>query len=259
MARSEEKAQSMLNRFLRMRNDEDKIEKKRPHLASLCENLTEAERWRHQIIREMSRKISEIQNSSLGEYRIRDLNDEINKLGREKHHWEKRIIQLGGPNYLATQSKIFDADGREAAGKGHYKYYGEARNLPGVKEMLEKPEVPVTKRSKFELHKSVDADYYGYRDDEDGLLEEVERDVEKQAIEEAVAKWKDEQRQKYQVKSTVSGAGVGAGANASAGGGPTRQHKITKEDIEMASDNNNNAVEKTALEKKKEDLKKRYG
>ena len=33
---------------------------------------------------EASRKISEIQNASLGEYRIRELNDEINKLLREK-------------------------------------------------------------------------------------------------------------------------------------------------------------------------------
>lgn len=37
--------------------------------------------------------------------RIRDLNDEINKLIREKGHWEKRIVELGGPNYAAT-SKV---------------------------------------------------------------------------------------------------------------------------------------------------------
>lgn len=36
---------------------------------------------------------------SLGEQRIRDLNDEINKLLREKAQWERRIIELGGPNY----------------------------------------------------------------------------------------------------------------------------------------------------------------
>ena len=31
--------------------------------------------------------------------RIRDLNDEINKLIREKGHWEVRIVELGGPDY----------------------------------------------------------------------------------------------------------------------------------------------------------------
>jgi hypothetical protein len=36
---------------------------------------------------------------SLDEYRIRDLNDEINRLLREKTHWERRIRELGGPDY----------------------------------------------------------------------------------------------------------------------------------------------------------------
>lgn len=30
---------------------------------------------------------------------IRDLNDEINKLFREKRHWENRIKELGGSDY----------------------------------------------------------------------------------------------------------------------------------------------------------------
>lgn len=46
---------------------------------------------RHQIIREVTQKIAEIQNAGLGEHRIRDLNDEINKLLREKNRWEERI------------------------------------------------------------------------------------------------------------------------------------------------------------------------
>ena len=44
--------------------------------------------------------MAQIQNAGLGEFRLRDLNDEINKLIREKRHWEKRIIKLGGPNYI---------------------------------------------------------------------------------------------------------------------------------------------------------------
>ena len=27
------------------------------------------------------------------------MNDEINKLIREKGHWERRIVELGGPDY----------------------------------------------------------------------------------------------------------------------------------------------------------------
>ena len=37
--------------------------------------------------------------AGLGEFRIRDLNDEINKLLREKRHWEERILELGGPDH----------------------------------------------------------------------------------------------------------------------------------------------------------------
>ena len=44
--------------------------------------------------------MAQIQNAGLGEFRLRDLNDEINKLIREKRHWEHRIIKLGGPNYI---------------------------------------------------------------------------------------------------------------------------------------------------------------
>ena len=42
----------------------------------------------------------EIQNEGLGEHRLRDLNDEINKLLKEKWQWEMRIKELGGPNYI---------------------------------------------------------------------------------------------------------------------------------------------------------------
>lgn len=56
-------------------------------MATECHSLQEAEKWRHQIIKEIARKVSQIQNAGLGEFRIRDLNDEINKLIREKGHW----------------------------------------------------------------------------------------------------------------------------------------------------------------------------
>lgn len=35
--------------------------------------------------------MSQIQNAGLGEFKLRDLNDEINKLLREKGHWEDRV------------------------------------------------------------------------------------------------------------------------------------------------------------------------
>lgn len=45
-----------------------------------------------------------ISTAGLGEFRIRDLNDEINKLLREKRHWEDRIKELGGPDYGVSEN-----------------------------------------------------------------------------------------------------------------------------------------------------------
>jgi hypothetical protein len=75
-------------------------------------------------------------------HRIRDLNDEINKLIREKGHWERRIVDLGGPDYAKTAPKVTDTQGNEiseTSGRGGgYRYFGAAKNLPGVKELFEK-------------------------------------------------------------------------------------------------------------------------
>ena len=44
-------------------------------------------------------------SAGLGEFRIRDLNDEINKLLREKRHWEDRILELGGTDYAVRRGE----------------------------------------------------------------------------------------------------------------------------------------------------------
>ena len=51
---------------------------------------------------------------------MRDLNDEINKLLREKRHWENQIIALGGANYRRNVAML-DDDGKEVPGTKGYK------------------------------------------------------------------------------------------------------------------------------------------
>lgn len=145
---------------------------RRPFLASECESLGEAERWRLQIIRDLSRKVSAIQNSGLGEHKIRDLNDKINKLLREKMHWQHRIRQLGGPDYNATERDNRLPGEDEATpqggegGPGAYKYFGAAKQLPGVKELFAKKPPTKKKRTRAEISENVTPDYYAFRDDE---------------------------------------------------------------------------------------------
>ncbi|CAK8538917.1 unnamed protein product [Lathyrus sativus] len=196
MARNEEKAQSMLNRFITMKAEEKKKPKeRRPFLASECRDLNEADKWRQQIMREIGRKVAEIQNEGLGEHRLRDLNDEINKLIREKVHWERRIVELGGPNYARHSAKMTDLDGNivdvpNPSGRGPgYRYFGAAKKLPGVRELFEKPPELRKRRTRYDIYKRINAAYYGYRDDEDGILEPLEAAAEKDMQREAEDEW----------------------------------------------------------------------
>ncbi|KAL6269512.1 hypothetical protein ACE6H2_026423 [Prunus campanulata] len=197
MARNEEKAQSMLNRFITLKAEEKKKPKeRRPYLASECRDLAEASKWCQQIMVEIGRKVAEIQNEGLGEHRLRDLNDEINKLIREKVHWERQIVELGGPNYAKHAPKMTDLDGNiidvpNPSGRGPgYRYFGAAKKLPGVRELFEKPPELRKRRTRYDIYKRIGASYYGYRDDEDGVLEKVEAPAEEKVRAEAVVEWK---------------------------------------------------------------------
>ena len=191
MARSAEKAMAILSRWTTMMNNEDKPEvpTRRPFIATECVNLKEAERWRHQIIREISKKVAQIQNAGMGEFRIRDLNDEINKLLREKRHWEDRIVELNGPDYAKIGPKMLDFEGKELPGNRGYKYFGAARDLPGVRELFEQDPPKAPRKTRAELYKLIDADYYGYRDDDDGVLMKIEKEVELKSRKKAVNEW----------------------------------------------------------------------
>lgn len=65
VARNEEKAQSMLYRFREAQAAELGLVQKtdrRPRLAAHCKDLRQCERWRGEILREISRKVSKIQD-----------------------------------------------------------------------------------------------------------------------------------------------------------------------------------------------------
>lgn len=214
MARPEEKAQAMLNKWVRMREESDPNSKisrnsanreKRPFLASHCEHLSDAEHFRKQLIREISEGVRKIQNAGLGEHAIRDLNDSINKLLREKYHWNRRIRELGGKDYNREERKAMvlaereggggggDGDGGGGGmlgdpgalasmglglkGSGGYRYFGAARDLPGVKELFARHASKATKRKRGDIYKYITPDYYGLRDEEDGVLLELEGEM----------------------------------------------------------------------------------
>jgi pre-mRNA-splicing factor ISY1 len=71
------------------------------------------------------------------------------------------------------------------------RYFGRARELPGVKELFEsavKPRDDKPLESRADLRRQVDASYYGYNlDEEDGTLLEYEARKEKEAFENLLA------------------------------------------------------------------------
>jgi len=181
MARNAEKAMTTLARWRQSQTGEVQ-RKRRPYISSECDDLKECEKWRLEIIREISRKVTQIQNAGLGEFRLRDLNDEINKLLREKRHWEFRCAELGGINYRKRFGPRFDFAGKEVPGNRGYKYFGAAKDLPGVRELFETEPPPQQKKSKAELMQNVDTDYYGYRDEDDGVIVELEQEAQQKAL-----------------------------------------------------------------------------
>jgi len=195
MARNSEKAMTALARWRKAKEEEEgtltaKMRERRPYLASECDSVQMCEMYRQQVIRDVSKSVTAIQNAGLGEFRIRDLNDHINKLLREKKHWENRLRELGGKSYSSKGAKMLDREGKEVPGNRGYKYFGAARDLPGVRELFESEAPKEVRKTRAELMKDVDAQYYGFRDDDDGLLVPLELAAEKEAVGKLVLEWK---------------------------------------------------------------------
>jgi len=249
MARNAEKANTMLNKWQALRSQDTAAslglahgrEQRRPYLASECRALPEAERWRGEVVRDVARKMSEVQNAGLGEARLRDLNDEINKLLREKGHWERQIKALGGPDHAraaaATAGEAGAAAGWELPGARGYKYFGAARELPGVKELFADAAAAASgggagaggegadfagfgARRRNDVLRGLTPDYFGFRDEDDGVLLPLEARRSAELRAQAHAAWEaagGEEGARARLKAEGGGAGAAAAA-AGAGG-----------------------------------------
>jgi hypothetical protein len=65
---------------------------------------------------------------------------------RQKHYWEIRIRELGGSDYKNAKRQFLDVDGKELPGAPNYKYYGAAKDLPGVRELFAELEDAAAKK-----------------------------------------------------------------------------------------------------------------
>lgn len=160
MSRNKEKANSTLNRYQAQISRDagvlDSDPNLRPKYVQSVESIPQAERWRTTIVTEISVKLTKINDPTISELEIRELNDSLNKLHREKRAWEHHIKQLGGNDYINFGGQI---QGVNVKG---IRYFGRARDLAEVKQILKgtaKPEI-----SKKNEAKEPGLEYYGVYD-----------------------------------------------------------------------------------------------
>ena len=174
---------SMLNRWVRQKQDlgaeqrkKDQKFQKIPHNVEECTNIFEAELYRKRIIGGVIKRVSQIQNASLSNDKIKELNDEINNILKTKYKWEARIKKLGGPDYQAELDKQQTLS-IESGGKKHgeYLYFGAAKNLPNVQEIFLKdiPQAPVIAKTQLARVMN-DATYWGTDSDQKQIKDDLE-------------------------------------------------------------------------------------
>lgn len=180
MSRNVDKANSVLVRFQEIRAEKDGGYKdysrfKRPTRVHTVKVLAEAQQWRSQLLKELGNKITQIHDPSLNEFQLRELNDDLNGLVKEKFRWERHIKDnLNGPDYSRVK-RLNTVGGTVVNG---YRYFGRALELPDVQQALkhnkEKRESLKSKKQKrVELEekvrkwkKTLRPEYYGYLPEE---------------------------------------------------------------------------------------------
>ncbi|CAN8062658.1 unnamed protein product [Agarophyton chilense] len=187
----------MLSRYLRSKKETSGTRHRRPYLSTLCDDVDEAEKWRLQVLSDIRRLAEEIQNPGLDDERIRELNDNINKLLRERGHWERRIRFLGGKDY---GRKKVENMGDEVVEHNGYFYFGEAKRLSDVKELLAAKEQRrrealddegLQQRMK-DLYNRVNDEYYGKIEETDKELLKVEEKAEREARIILIKEWESQ-------------------------------------------------------------------
>lgn len=104
-----------------------------------CNSIPAALRARRELRKSLSRQIMRIQDASLESDTIRRLNDQINESLRTVRAWDECLLRLG---HRMEREEGADGAlyGNENINVHGYWYFGRARELPGVRELLQEQE-----------------------------------------------------------------------------------------------------------------------
>lgn len=93
---------------------------------------------------------------------------------------------------------MYDAQGREIPGFGGYRYFGAAKDLPGVKDIY-KREIPIApERSAAQIRKCIDESYFGDTEAQDEDLLTEERFEEQTKREGQLIQWMEQNKKKIE-------------------------------------------------------------
>lgn len=174
MSRNVDKANSVLVRFQEIQAEKqggykDFSRFKRPKKIYTIKSLSDAQRWRSELLKEIGNKTTKSYDPSLNDLQLEDLNENLNKLFAEKKRWEIHIKNLGGPDYRKTKT-LNSVDGVIINGK---RYFGRVLELPHVQKLLKEQgefkqnQINSKKKVKEQQEKidlwkkTLNGDYYG--------------------------------------------------------------------------------------------------
>lgn len=126
-------------------------------------------------MKEIARLMGKINDTTISETKIKDLNDQINNLLRLKTIWAQRIVELGSRVPLEKGQKLED----ELRTDKTYRYFGLAKFLPGVRDIQAAREQTLLhgqptqkKQGRGEIYKSLETSYFQFSDSADSELED---------------------------------------------------------------------------------------
>lgn len=157
---------------------EERFEKywEKPSDPGTVLSIATCERWMKRVSNEMNIRLTRLYNEPLKPAETRYLNDEVNRMIQEIRRWQLRILELGGIDYAKQGIRTPNGDMLNTS-MNQYLYFGRARTLPGVRELLEEQREEASRgHGKERLMEMVDMEYYGLEDDK--MLEEEERRFE---------------------------------------------------------------------------------
>ena len=104
------------------------------------------------------------------------------------------------------------------------------------------------------MHRAINADYYGFRDEEDGILVRVEAEAEAHMRRQAIEEWQEREAERQEAFAAVRGGMADGSGSAHDGGGDEDAPQF----VAYVPLPDQKEIEQKVLESKKQQLLKQY-